>query len=92
MPHVRRDVGGAIDGCFALLQPGFAEEWLDETNPEVVAFRNPPKPSVGDTVENGIVSDPTLIALIRRMAKSEGITERALLDEIRAEAREVVIQ
>ena len=90
MPYVRRDGGGAIDGCFGLLQPGIAEEWLDETNPEVVAFRNPLKPSIGDTVENGIVSDPILIAFVRRTATKEGITERELLDEICAEAREVV--
>jgi hypothetical protein len=45
------------------------------------------KPPPGDVIENGIVSDPILIAIVRRIAKKEGITERALLDEIRAEAR-----
>ena len=47
------------------------------------------KPPIGDVVEDGITKDPVMIALIRRTAKAEGITERALLDQIRAEAREV---
>jgi hypothetical protein len=45
MPYVSRDEGGNIDGCYANLQPGFAEELLPDDNPEVVAFLTPPPPS-----------------------------------------------
>ena len=45
------------------------------------------KPPAADVAENGIMGDPGLLALVRRTAKKEGITERVLLDEIRAEAR-----
>ena len=44
-------------------------------------------PLPGDVVEDGITNNPILIALIRRMAKKEGIPEQDLIDEIRAEAR-----
>ncbi|WJM94701.1 phage tail assembly chaperone [Pseudomonas defluvii] len=33
MPFVQRDESGAIIGRFANLQPGFAEEWLDDDDP-----------------------------------------------------------
>ena len=45
------------------------------------------KPLPGDVVEDGIMESPMLIAIVRCMAKKEGIPERDLLDEIRAEAR-----
>lgn len=32
---------GAIIGAFANFQPVFAEEWLDDDDPELVAFLNP---------------------------------------------------
>lgn len=33
MPFVQRDESGTIIGRFANLQPGFAEEWLDDDDP-----------------------------------------------------------
>lgn len=42
MPYVQRDQTNAINGCFANPQPGYAEEWLDDSDPAVVAFLNPP--------------------------------------------------
>lgn len=62
------------------------QKWLADggvPDPTVV----PPKPPIGDVVENGIKADPILMALIRRTAKKEGIDEQVLIDEIRAEAR-----
>ncbi len=44
MPYVERDTGGIIKGCYANLQQGYAEEWLEENDPEVIAFRNPATP------------------------------------------------
>ena len=43
MPYVERQ-NGVIVGVYANLQPGFAEEWLEDTDPEVIAFLNPPPP------------------------------------------------
>ncbi len=46
------------------------------------------KPPIGDVVEDGITGNPVMAALIRRTAKHDGITEDALIAEIRAEAKE----
>ncbi|RBJ82158.1 hypothetical protein C3L29_012815 [Pseudomonas sp. MWU12-2534b] len=35
MPFVQRNEAGEIVGRFANLQPGYAEEWLDESSPEL---------------------------------------------------------
>lgn len=40
MPYVHRDINGVIDATFSLLQPGFAEEYLADDDPEVIEFRN----------------------------------------------------
>jgi hypothetical protein len=63
-------------------------EWVNAGNTVDPAPVVPPVP-VADRVETRIASNDALIALVRRIAKKEGITERALLDEIRAEAQEV---
>ena len=44
MPYVSRDSNGAINGMFANKQTGFAEEYLPDDDPQVVAFLNPPPP------------------------------------------------
>ncbi len=43
MPYVSR-IGGVISGVYAVLQPGEAEEWLEDNDPEVVAFLTFPSP------------------------------------------------
>lgn len=85
MPYVERRLG-AIVGLFALPQPGTAEEFVQEGDAEVIAFRTrkPPDPDAAG-VEAKIVGDAVLRALIRRTARKEGISERVLLDEIRNE-------
>jgi hypothetical protein len=55
MPYVSRGDGGAVNGLYANLQPGFAEEFLPDDNPEVLAFLEstkpqPPAPSPEDAV------------------------------------------
>ena len=50
------------------------------------------KPPIADKVESRITNDPTWAALARWIAKDKGITEREVIDEIRAEAKEVVRQ
>lgn len=41
MPYVQRE-DNVIVGVFANLQPGFAEEWLEDDDTEVVGFLTPP--------------------------------------------------
>jgi len=41
MPFVQRDSNNAVTGVFANLQPGYAEEWLEPDDPEVVAYLTP---------------------------------------------------
>lgn len=43
MPFVER-VNGVINALYGASQPGYAEEWLEEDDAAVVAFRNPPPP------------------------------------------------
>lgn len=43
MPYVQRTSAGAICGLYANLQPGFAEEWLDESDPTIVSFLTKPE-------------------------------------------------
>ena len=43
MPFIERN-NGVIVGEYVNLQPGFAEEFLSENDPDLLAFRNP-KPS-----------------------------------------------
>lgn len=46
MPFVQRTEGGEITGLYSMKQPGYAEEYLPESDVEVVAFRqrmNPPQ-------------------------------------------------
>lgn len=46
MPYVQRD-NGPIVGLYACEQPGYAEEFLADDHPEVLAFLNPP-PTAAD--------------------------------------------
>lgn len=43
MPYVQRNEGVVV-GLYANLQPGYAEEFLADDSPEVVAYLNPPAP------------------------------------------------
>lgn len=43
MPYVQRDENEAVCGLFVNPQSGYAEEWLDDNDPEVIAFLNPPE-------------------------------------------------
>ena len=40
---VERDTNGTVSGIYAVAQPGYAEEELEDDNPEVVVFLNPPE-------------------------------------------------
>lgn len=41
MPYVQRDENNTVNGVFANLQPGYAEEFLAEDDAEVVAYLTP---------------------------------------------------
>lgn len=43
MPYVSR-IDGVVNGTYANEQPGYAEEYLPDDNPEVVVYLNPPPP------------------------------------------------
>lgn len=42
MPYVKRDEAGKVIGLFANPQPDMPEEWLEDDDPEVIAYLNPP--------------------------------------------------
>lgn len=41
MPYVQRNNENQIIGIFSNMQEGYAEEYLDENNNEVIRFQNP---------------------------------------------------
>lgn len=45
MPFVQRDSNNNIIGQFAALQSGFAEEWLNDDDPEIIALSVPKPPT-----------------------------------------------
>lgn len=46
MPYVSRGSDTKVNGAFALLQPGYAEEFLADNHPDMVRFLNPVPRSV----------------------------------------------
>lgn len=50
MPYVKRKEGIVV-GEFPRKQEGYAEEFLDEDHPDVVAFRNPPPPTDEERID-----------------------------------------
>lgn len=42
--YVQRNQQGQIVGAYSNLQPGYAEEWIDDNDPELLAYLNPPPP------------------------------------------------
>ena len=71
MPYVQRDDDGNINGIYANLQPGYAEEYLPDNNPEVLAFmeaQNAPPPVAADAnarIDAGIMAALTTAEDIR---------------------------
>jgi hypothetical protein len=64
---IQRDAQGKIQGCFAKLQPGIAEEFLADDAPEILLFFNPPPDprKVLDAQElTAAKADATLMSLI----------------------------
>ncbi len=53
MPYVQRDGNNAVCGVYQQLQPGYAEEWLEDDDADVIAFRNPPAPTPEPHLNNG---------------------------------------
>lgn len=48
MPYAQRDGGGKVCGLYAQQQLGIPVEFLLDSDPEVVAFRNPPPPTLAE--------------------------------------------
>lgn len=58
MPYVSRDADNAVSGIFSNAQPGYAEEWREEEDDAVIAFRQrtdalfaPPEEKPSDPIE-----------------------------------------
>lgn len=47
MPYVQRTESGRIFGQYANLQPGFAEEWIDDGSPELSQV-DPDQPAIDE--------------------------------------------
>lgn len=71
MPYIQRNESGVIVGVYVSLQPGFAEEWLEDNDPEVIAFLNPPEvPDLPHLNHGGLV-------------RFTGVAPSAVLENIR---------
>lgn len=65
MPYVQLDGNGAVNGLYENAQPGIAEEWREEDDPAVIAFRNPP-PSADQLRKAAVAADVSYIDLFNR--------------------------
>ena len=68
MPFVQRDQGGTITETTNVPQPGRAEEFLTDDDPEVIAFLAPPPPP--DPVDTQLTPDD-----IERLLIGLGVTQ-----------------
>ena len=50
--YVHRKADGTIDAAMGRARPGYAEEVLDDSAPELAAFLHPPEPEPTLTVES----------------------------------------
>lgn len=56
--YVSRDeASDLINGAYANKQDGFGEEWLEDDDPELVAFLNAPPPEPPPTPEEQVLFD-----------------------------------
>jgi hypothetical protein len=64
MPYVERDADNKIKGVYRQPQPGYAEEFLDETHADVVTYRQPrtdSKQTRRNTLRNRANSTPITV-------------------------------
>lgn len=86
MPYVQRDRdSNQIKGIFNRLQQGYAEEFLDDDNVEVLAYLNPVPLSNADTAENEVKQQKGLLGLVRVLARRFSLTQQQVINQIRAE-------
>ena len=71
MPYVEREGGRIV--ALTGKRPGVAEEFLPETDPEVIAFRDPPPPLPETT--------PTTIGDLERALLAKGVVLPADVDD-----------
>lgn len=91
MPYVERDGNGDITGIFAIEQPGIAEEFIGNNDPDVVAFRNPLPPTPRQQIVARLRADPILKAQVIDSFVARGITDKSLmLDALEARFADVI--
>lgn len=83
MPFVQRDKSGKITGKFSLVQPGYAEEWVDESDPQLL----PPPPTREDVERDRLKAYADAVTGSDRYA-AEAVAERVQGRTKEAEAAE----
>ena len=83
--YVQRDGGSNIIGVFHRVQPGFATEAIDDSDPEVLAFTNPPAPTNDEQVDLDMAADKTLHAMVIAIADELDVATSDLIDAIKIE-------
>jgi hypothetical protein len=70
MAYVQRDESGAVKGVYAVRQPGYADEWLDESSAEIAAYRsrvdeiiNPPRAVPKSVIINRLTEEQVAAAI-----------------------------
>lgn len=74
MPYVQRDASGKVCGVYAVSQPGYAEEFLEDGDATVAAFLNPPPPPVSVTPRQARIAllQAGLLEAVETKLKSKG--------------------
>jgi hypothetical protein len=77
---VWRDGGGAVKGCFRARQPGYAEEELADSHPDVMAFLAPRPPIDLSNLDN-----------LERTLKAQALVFRDYSNALKSEVRGVAV-
>jgi hypothetical protein len=95
MPFIERDsITHAVKGCYAAAQAGYAEEFLPDNDPVVVAFLSPP-PTAEQLRIAAFKADPTranLVTLIQGSTPAQIDTWLTINVTTLAQARNVLGQ
>lgn len=83
MPYIQRE-NGTVVGIFANAQAGYAEEWREDDDAQVVAFRNPPS-SFKD------IPRPSFLFMMSKMGITETQVEGLIGQMPEGDARDLAL-
>jgi len=84
---VERELSGVVKGVYRQRQPGYAEEELPDTHPDVLAFLAPPPPppkTNAERIDAEVARNVAFDALLIVLAADKGKTKAQLVADLKA--------